>query len=112
MRQFFSVLFSPPSEAEEKGSDCIPQFRGMQECFEKHPEEYGKYADSDDDIEATEKGSGGGGDEGREKKGEDRTEKGGEDEGAASKDQGQTTSEKVASEGDQQTTAEASTIKS
>lgn len=30
------------SEADPKGSDCIPQFRDMQECFVKYPEIYGK----------------------------------------------------------------------
>ena len=29
------------SEEEPKGSDCIPQFRDMQECFVKYPEIYG-----------------------------------------------------------------------
>ena len=76
------------SEVEEKGSDCIPQFRAMQECFEKYPEEYGKYADSDD----TEEGS-------NEETGEGRTEKG-EGEGAASKDQEQAENEK-GTEGEQ-----------
>ena len=81
----------------------------MQECFEKHPEEYGKYADSDDDTEEMEEG---GSDEGREQK-EGRTEKGGEGVGAATKDQGQTKSEKVATEGEQTpATAEPSTAKS
>lgn len=28
------------STAESKGSDCIPAFRDMQECFEAHPEIY------------------------------------------------------------------------
>lgn len=37
------------SEVEPKGSDCIPQFRDMQECFVKYPEIYGK-----DDDEALE----------------------------------------------------------
>ena len=46
------------STAEEKGMDCIPQFRAMQECFQKHPEEYGKYAD-DVDEEEEEKGEDG-----------------------------------------------------
>ena len=108
------------SEAEEKGSDCIPQFRAMQECFEKYPEEYGKYADSDDDSEETEGGGGGGGggsdDGGKEQKVEGRTEKGGEGEGAAAKDQGGegAKSEKATTtEGEQTTaTAEASTAKS
>lgn len=56
------------SEAEEKGSDCIPQFRTMQECFEKHPEVYGKYADDDN-----------GGDGGSE--GTERQEEGGKGDG-------------------------------
>ena len=28
------------STEENKGSDCIPQFRSMQECFQKHPDVY------------------------------------------------------------------------
>lgn len=36
------------SEEEPKGSDCIPQFRDMQECFVKYPEIYGN-----DDEETT-----------------------------------------------------------
>lgn len=28
------------STEESKGSDCIPQFRSMQECFQKHPDVY------------------------------------------------------------------------
>jgi len=35
------------SEADPKGSDCIPQFRDMQECFVKYPEMYGK----DDELD-------------------------------------------------------------
>ena len=46
------------STAEEKGMDCIPQFRAMQECFQKHPEEYGKYADDDDEEEEREEEKG------------------------------------------------------
>ncbi len=34
------------SEADPKGSDCIPQFRDMQECFMKHPEVYGPENDT------------------------------------------------------------------
>ena len=71
----------------------------MQECFEKHPEEYGKYADTDNDDEETEGG------EGTKQKGEDRTEKG--DKEAAANDQGQTQSEKV-TEGEQTPEANAS----
>lgn len=39
------------SEVEPKGSDCIPQFRDMQECFVKYPEIYGKDDDELDDEE-------------------------------------------------------------
>ena len=39
------------SEDEEKGSDCIPQFKTMQECFQKHPEMYSKYNDEDNKDE-------------------------------------------------------------
>lgn len=42
------------STEEEKGSDCIPQFRAMQECFQKHPEVYGKYEDDDEKEEEEE----------------------------------------------------------
>ena len=37
------------SEAEPKGSDCLTQFKEMQECFVKHPEIYGSLDDEDDD---------------------------------------------------------------
>lgn len=40
------------SEVEPKGSDCIPQFRDMQECFVKYPEIYGK--DDDEALENNE----------------------------------------------------------
>ena len=107
------------SEAEEKGSDCIPQFRTMQECFEKHPEEYGKYADNDDDDDSEEaeerEGEGGSRDKGREieQKGEEeRTEKlgGGEGEGkgTAAKDQQPTKGENLKDEGERTTPAQAS----
>lgn len=39
------------SEVEPKGTDCIPQFRDMQECFVKYPEIYGKDDELDDDDE-------------------------------------------------------------
>ncbi len=42
------------SEEEEKGSDCIPQFKGMQECFLKYPEEYSRFNDDDDEEETKE----------------------------------------------------------
>ena len=45
------------STEEEKGSDCIPQFRAMQECFLEHPEEYGKFSDDDEENEGTSKDS-------------------------------------------------------
>ena len=41
------------SEADPKGSDCIPQFRDMQECFVKFPQIYGKddeFDEEDDSI--------------------------------------------------------------
>lgn len=37
------------SEADPKGSDCIPQFRDMQECFMRYPEIYGKDDELDED---------------------------------------------------------------
>ena len=42
------------SEVEPKGSDCIPQFRDMQECFVKYPEIYGK--DNDEALETEDDG--------------------------------------------------------
>ncbi len=42
------------SEAEPKGTDCIPQFRDMQECFVKYPEIYGK---DDDELDEEEEDS-------------------------------------------------------
>lgn len=39
------------SEAEPKGTDCIPQFRDMQECFVKYPEIYGKDDELDEEEE-------------------------------------------------------------
>lgn len=46
--QQFKAAFScfHYSEADPKGSNCISQFRDMQECFVKYPEIYGK----DDDL--------------------------------------------------------------
>ncbi|GAA5915951.1 hypothetical protein JCM5296_002216 [Sporobolomyces johnsonii] len=37
------------SEAEPKGVDCVEKFRGMQECFRRHPDIYG---DDAEDLEA------------------------------------------------------------
>ena len=37
---FYIGSFLCCSEEEEKGSDCIPQFKAMQECFQKYPELY------------------------------------------------------------------------
>lgn len=39
----FKVAFScfVHSEDEPKGVDCVDKFRGMQECFRKHPDIYG-----------------------------------------------------------------------
>lgn len=39
------------SEAEVKGSDCVPQFRDMQVCFSKYPEIYGKDQDEESNSE-------------------------------------------------------------
>ncbi|GAA5959903.1 hypothetical protein JCM21900_005999 [Sporobolomyces salmonicolor] len=43
------------SEAEPKGVDCVEKFRGMQECFRRHPDIYGDDAEDlesgDDDAE-------------------------------------------------------------
>ncbi|GAA6007929.1 coiled-coil-helix-coiled-coil-helix domain-containing protein [Rhodotorula paludigena] len=33
------------SEAEPKGIDCVEKFRGMQDCFRKHPDIYGDEAE-------------------------------------------------------------------
>ena len=104
------------SEAEEKGSDCIPQFRTMQECFEKHPEEYGKYADNDDDgsdeTQEREEEAGSRDKEAEQKGEEERTEKlgggGGEGKGTAAKDQQQTKGENSKVEGERTTPAQAS----
>ncbi|GAA6016674.1 hypothetical protein JCM10207_000144 [Rhodosporidiobolus poonsookiae] len=43
------------SEAEPKGIDCVEKFRGMQECFRKHPDIYGSEAE---DLEAEEEDEG------------------------------------------------------
>jgi len=42
------------SEADVKGSDCVPQFRDMQVCFSKYPEIYGKDKDEESDSEHSE----------------------------------------------------------
>ncbi len=47
------------SEEEEKGSDCIPQFRAMQDCFLEHPDEYGKYDDQEEEDPGSEERRGG-----------------------------------------------------
>ncbi|GAA5852132.1 hypothetical protein JCM8547_000170 [Rhodosporidiobolus lusitaniae] len=43
------------SEAEPKGIDCVEKFRGMQECFRKHPDIYG---DEAEDLEVEEEDEG------------------------------------------------------
>lgn len=43
--------------------DCIPQFRAMQECFKKYPEEYSKFND-DEEEGGEEEGVGGEGKDG------------------------------------------------
>lgn len=48
----WSLFFS---EEEEKGSDCIPQFKKMQECFQQYPELYKDY-DEDDEGEGGREG--------------------------------------------------------
>ncbi|SCV73556.1 BQ2448_7482 [Microbotryum intermedium] len=42
------------SEAEPKGVDCVEKFRGMQECFRKHPDIYGADDDADNDDDTFE----------------------------------------------------------
>ncbi|KAM0791690.1 hypothetical protein ACM66B_003963 [Microbotryomycetes sp. NB124-2] len=37
------------SEEEVKGVDCVDKFRGMQECFRRHPDVYGSEIDEDDE---------------------------------------------------------------
>lgn len=39
------------STEEPKGVDCIEKFKGMQACFQKHPDVYGSELDGDDDDE-------------------------------------------------------------
>lgn len=39
------------SEAEPKGLDCVEKFKGMQDCFRRHPDVYGDEIDDDDDEE-------------------------------------------------------------
>jgi len=43
------------SEEDPKGSDCIPQFRDMQECFVKYPEIYGKDDELDEEEDSINK---------------------------------------------------------
>ncbi|KAI9681615.1 MAG: Oxidoreductase [Trizodia sp. TS-e1964] len=37
------------SKEEPKGMDCIEKFKGMQDCFREHPEEYGSELEGDED---------------------------------------------------------------
>lgn len=37
------------SQSEPKGSECIDQFRTMQECFNQYPEIYGEFESVDED---------------------------------------------------------------
>ena len=39
------------SKEEPKGMDCIERFKGMQDCFRKHPDEYGSELEDDEDGE-------------------------------------------------------------
>ena len=45
----FKAAFScfHTSTSEPKGSDCIEQFRTMQECFREYPETYGEFESVD-----------------------------------------------------------------
>ena len=47
------VLIFPVScsKADPQGSDCIPEFRGMQNCFLEHPEEYGEFTKEEEEGE-------------------------------------------------------------
>lgn len=36
------------SETEPKGSDCVEQFRAMQDCFQRYPEIYGGESDEEE----------------------------------------------------------------
>ena len=70
------------STAEEKGMDCIPQFRAMQECFHNHPEEYGKYSEDEEEEDS------------KEQKGESSKEEGeSKEQERGSKDEGSSRSE-------------------
>lgn len=62
------------SEADPKGSDCIPAFREMQECFVKYPELYGRDEDElkDDSFEDIENEFGSGKDVSTEHKEENK----------------------------------------
>ena len=40
------------SKEEPKGMDCIENFKGMQECFRRHPEIYGAELDEDEEAQA------------------------------------------------------------
>jgi len=42
------------SDAEPKGSDCLDQFKNMQECFVKFPEVYGGIDDDENEVKAPE----------------------------------------------------------
>ena len=44
------------SEAEDKGSDCLEQFKQMQECFQKHPELYKDFDDDEEEEEEEKEG--------------------------------------------------------
>lgn len=48
--------FSGCSTAEEKGSDCIDKFKGMQECFQRFPELYKDYDEDSEETAEEEKG--------------------------------------------------------
>ena len=44
------------SKEDPKGSDCVDSFMKMHNCFQEYPEEYGKFADDEEeeDVEGNE----------------------------------------------------------
>ena len=53
------------SKEDPKGSDCVDSFVKMHNCFQEYPEEYGKFADDEDDMEESNKDEDGGHSEGK-----------------------------------------------
>lgn len=45
----FSCFYHSSDEnEEERGVECIPQFKTMLECFKQHPDLYSQYAEDED----------------------------------------------------------------